>query len=503
MAKNSPRPISLYSREPLRLSSRDLKYMLDSRHTAAPLRRTKPVLALAVAAVLVGSLGTWSGFRWLQSPDQAPDQTIQAPATAAYPGAVEPADQGGAPRVAKYTQTSPAISKETGKSEAPWQPPVSELHPPEVREPGPDLDWKTYTVRRGDTLGRIFKQFSINIGLASRIASDETGESLKRLMPGNTMRLGLNEQGELKAMRYELTRMDELMVRMEGVEDISVTQREIPTQKRERTASQTIGSSLFLSASKAGLSDRLIMQLVKIFGWDIDFALDIRSGDHFSIIYEEMVRNGQTIGTGDIIAAEFINDGRLFHAVRHVDTEGDKEYFDLEGNNLRGTFLKTPMEISRVTSGFSKSRYHPVLKEWRAHRGVDYGAPKGTPVLATGDGRVHSVGRNGGYGNVLVLKHGGQYSTLYAHLSGFKKGLQRGSSVNQGEVVGYVGATGLATGPHLHYEFRVNGEHRDPMKFEPPKAAPIADRHRDTFLARARERIEQIADMRPEQVAVR
>jgi len=475
--------------------------MLDPRYAAAPRRRARPVPTLLVAAVLVGgSLGAWSGLHWLRTADQV---AAQAPPEAAYPGPAGRAERQDALREAKYTQTPPGISKQTAKNDKAWQPPVSGLHPPRPPEPQPDLHWKTYTVQRGDTLGGIFRRFSIDIGLASRIARDETGETLKRLLPGNRMRLGLSEQGELQGLRYELNRMNELLVRLTNPDDITVTQRPIPTQKRERTVSQTIGSSLFRSASKAGLGDRLIMELVKIFGWEIDFALDIRSGDHFSIIYEEMVRNGQTIGTGDIIAAEFINDGRVFHAVRHVDADGNKEYFDLEGDNLRGTFLRTPMRVSRVTSGFSKSRYHPVLKEWRAHRGVDYGAPKGTPVLATGDGRVRSIGRNGGYGNVVVLKHGGQYSTLYAHLSRFKQGLQRGSAVKQGEVIGYVGATGLATGPHLHYEFRVNGEHRDPMKFDPPKAPPIAERHRDTFLARARERIEQIADMRPERVAIR
>lgn len=475
--------------------------MLNSRYAAAPLRRGRPVLAFTVVTVLAIAVGAWGGLRLLGTPDQ----TAPARISAAYPGPTGPAARDDTLRVAKYTQTTPSISKETEETEerAAPQPPVAEPQPPEVRDPQPELDWKTYTVQRGDTLGRIFERFSLDIGLASRIAQDETGENLRKLLPGNTIRLGLDEQGDLKRLRYELNRLDELLVRLDGPESITVTKRQIPTQKRERTASQTIGSSLFLSASKAGLSNRLIMELVEIFGWDIDFALDIRSGDHFSIIYEEMIRNGQSVGTGDIIAAEFINDGRVFHAVRHVDNEGNKEYFDLEGNNLRGTFLKTPMRVSRVTSGFSESRYHPVLKEQRAHRGVDYGAPKGTPVRATGDGRVHSKGRNGGYGNVIVLKHGGQYSTLYAHLSGYKKGLEHGSSVEQGEVIGYVGATGLATGPHLHYEFRVNGEHRDPMNFDPPKAAPIDDRYRETFLARARERIAQIADMRPERVAVR
>lgn len=492
MAKTTTRPLAIYSR--------DLKYMLHPRYAAAPPRRRAPLLAMAMSAALAVALVAWSGWHWPQPPKQAaPRQAVAS----SYPGPVVGTERKTAPPEAKYTQTGQTFSKTALKSPAQWQPHSTGPHPPKMMIPQPNLDWQAYTVRRGDTLGGIFKRFSIDIVTANRIAAHESGEALKKLLPGRKLRLGLDENGELRKMRYELSRMEELLLGLGAGEAVRASKREIPTQKRERFAEQTIRASLFLAASRAGLSDRLTMELVKIFGWDIDFALDIRSGDHFSVLYEEMFRNGQSIGTGDIIAAEFINDGKVYHAVRHMDGKGGKEYFDLQGNNLRGTFLKTPMQVSRVTSGFSKSRYHPVLKKWRAHRGVDYGAPQGTPVLATGDGRVHAIGRDGGYGNVLVLKHGGQYSTLYAHLSGYKKGLERGSVVKQGEVIGYVGTTGLATGPHLHYEFRVNGEHRDPMNFDPPKAAPIAERHRETFLARARQHMERISDLRPKQVASR
>jgi len=474
--------------------------MLDSRHAVAPARRrwSKPTLA-GIAAAAALALLAWS--LW---PGQPPAEQI-APATAGtgHPGVPSPAGQDDAPQVAEYTQSPPAVGKDQAQTDDPGQAPVTALHPPDTGQPATGLEWKTYAVRRGDTLGTIFKRFSIDIGLASRIVENETGANLKHLMPGQTMRLGLNDQGRLRELRYELDRKEELQVRLQGPDEIEVTTRQIPTQTRERTASKTIGKSLFTSATKAGLNDRLIMDLVKIFAWDIDFALDIRAGDRYSIIYEEMVRNGRPVGTGGIIAAEFINDGEVHHAVRHVGDDGGKSYFDLEGNSLRSTFLKTPMRVSRVTSGFSKSRYHPILKEWRAHRGVDYGAPRGTPVLATGDGRVHSMGRNGGYGKVIVLRHGDRYTTLYAHLSDFKQGLARGSAVEQGQVIGYVGATGLATGPHLHYEFRVNGEHRDPMNLDVPRTASIAERHRETFLLKARERIDQIRATRPEQVASR
>lgn len=467
--------------------------MLDSKYAAAPLRRRTPKTLLIAVVTTVLAVSAFAGTRILGDAGSA---------SAASGQAQEPPAPAGPPPVAtsrEYTQPDDQVAKTIAMA----APVALNPHPPRTNDPAPGIDWQTHKVRRGDTLGRIFSKFSIGIGVASRIVEHETADVLKKLMPGHAMSLGFGPDGALVQLRYELDRTDEIVLRFEDSQLIAANRREIPTGIREQTASQTIGSSLFRAASRAGLSDRLVMQLVSIFGWDIDFALDIRSGDRFSVLYEEWFRDGREVGSGDIIAAEFVNDGTVYRAVRHVDEDGHKEYFDLEGNNLRGTFLKTPMRVSRVTSGFSKRRYHPVLKKWRAHRGVDYGAPTGTPVLATGDGRIRSIGRNGGYGNTVVLKHGGQYSTLYAHLSGFKNGLKKGSKVKQGEVIGYVGATGLVTGPHLHYEFRVNGQHRNPLTYETPKAQPIAERYRDTFLAMARDRISQLSDTRPEQVASR
>ncbi|HSH41696.1 MAG TPA: peptidoglycan DD-metalloendopeptidase family protein [Arenicellales bacterium] len=465
--------------------------MLDSKHAAAPLRRSRPKTLLA--AVISGAVAVtvWAGTRALEEPADTPHITVANAETAAAPAGIGPDRE--------YTQPGQQLAK----AEPVYRARRINPHPPSPGDIKPLIEWKQYSVQRGDSLGRIFSRFSIDIGLASRIVEHETAGQLKKLMPGHEMSLGFNADGDLVELRYELDRMQELVVRLRQGELIAAEERQLPTETRERSASLTIGSSLFGAAAEAGLSDRLVMELVSIFGWDIDFALDIRTGDRFTVLYEELVRDGSVIGTGDIIAAEFINDGSTYHAVRHVDDSGRKRYFDLEGNNLRGTFLRTPMKVSRVTSGFSKRRYHPVLKKWRAHKGVDYGAPTGTPVLATGDGRIHSIGRNGGYGNAIVLKHGGQYSTLYAHLSGFRKGLKRGARVSQGEVIGYVGATGMVTGPHLHYEFRVNGQHRDPLAYETPRAEPIAERYREEFLAMARSRINQLADLRPEQVASR
>lgn len=470
--------------------------MLDSRYAVAPRRRSRSKNMFIAALSIVLALAVWAGSRTVGGAEPAVETSETSDLWHEPPS---PAARLNAAYQRKYTQPGPHVAKAI----EPIRVARIDPHPPKSSTPLPGIEWKSHSVSRGDSLGRIFSRFSIDIGLASRVVEHDTAQTLKKLMPGHELSLGFNPDGDLVALRYELTRMEEILIRFKDSELVAVRQRQIPTGTRELAVSQAIGSSLFLSASRAGLSDRLIMELVSIFGWDIDFARDIKPGDRFSILYEELFRDGRSIGPGDIVAAEFVTGDTVYHAVRHIDEDGRKQYFDPDGNNLRGTFLKTPMRVSRVTSGFSKRRYHPVLKKWRAHRGVDYGAPSGTPVLATGDGRVNSIGRNGGYGNALVLKHGDQYSTLYAHLSGFRKGLKSGSKVKQGEVIGYVGATGLATGPHLHYEFRVNGVHRDPLTYDTPRAQPIPEHYRETFLAMAQERINQLADMRPEQVASR
>ena len=367
-------------------------------------------------------------------------------------------------------------------------------------EPKDDLTWKSYTVKKGDTLGRIFDRHDIDVGLASKIVEQKGGATLKKLLPKHDMQFGYDSENTLRIIRYEVDRTDELVVEFKG-ESFTISERKIPTEIRERVVSQTIYSSLFEAGYRAGLSDKLITKLASVFGWDIDFVLDIRTGDRFSVIYEELVREGETVGVGDIVAAEFINAGATYQAFRHVDPDGHTQYYDSQGNARQGAFLKTPVRFSRITSGFSKNRFHPVLKKWRAHKGVDYAAPRGTPVVATADGKVHFVGRNGGYGKTIVLRHGRQFSTLYAHLSGYGKGMSHGAKVQQGDVIGYVGTTGLATGPHLHYEFRVNDVHRDPLTYETPKAQPIAEEHRGDFVAMAREHLERISVSQTQNVA--
>lgn len=257
-------------------------------------------------------------------------------------------------------------------------------------------------------------------------------------------------------------------------------------QTRLAHASGTIERSLFEAGLSAGLSDRQILMLAEIFGWDIDFALDIRTGDSFSVIYEEKYWLGRKIDDGPIRAAEFVNNGRIYRAIGMRTDSGQLRYFTPTGRNLKQAFLRTPVKFSHVSSGYSDTRYHPILKLWRAHTGIDYSAPAGTPVRATASGIIMSIGWNGGYGRTIEIDHGDAHSTLYAHLSRYRPNLRAGSKVEQGEVIGYVGKSGLATGPHLHYEFRVNGKHRNPLAYQSSDAELIATDRRDEFAQASR-----------------
>ena len=240
-------------------------------------------------------------------------------------------------------------------------------------------------------------------------------------------------------------------------------------------------SSLFLAGQRAGLSDKLIMEMVSLFGWDIDFALDIRKGDEFKLIYQEQYKDDQKVGDGPIVAAVFTNRNEAFRAVRYTTPDGDTNYYNENGASMRKAFLRTPLKFSRISSRFNLRRKHPVLNRIRAHKGVDYAAPTGTPIKATGDGTVTLAGRKGGYGRTVILKHGGTRSTLYAHMSSISKNIRRGKRVKQGQIIGYVGKSGLATGPHLHYEFRVNGVHRNPLTVKFPNASGVPKKYLADF----------------------
>jgi murein DD-endopeptidase MepM/ murein hydrolase activator NlpD len=254
--------------------------------------------------------------------------------------------------------------------------------------------------------------------------------------------------------------------------EFTAVEQQLALVPQQQMKSGEIRSSLFAATDAAGLSDNVAVQLADIFAGDVDFHRDLRRGDKFTVIYEMFFHEGRAIKSGRLLAAEFINQGKSYRAVWFQDAEGKGAYYTPEGKNLRKAFLRSPLEFSRVSSGFSM-RFHPILQQWRAHKGIDYAAPTGTHVKATADGVVESVGRQNGYGNFIMLKHQGGFSTSYAHLSSFAGGLRKGARVRQGDVIGHVGQTGWATGPHLHYEFRVNDQVRNPLTVALPAALPV------------------------------
>ena len=274
---------------------------------------------------------------------------------------------------------------------------------------------------------------------------------------------------------------------------------EKPLEVRRKSGYGRIQSSLYESAAKAGLRDKTVMNLAGIFAWDVDFVLDIRRGDDYYVLYEQLFQNGEYMGDGEIIAAEFNNNGRTIQAIRHIDKDGRSDYFTPEGRSVRKAFLRAPVDF-RVSSSFNPNRLHPVLKTVRPHRGTDYAAPYGTPIKATGDGKVIFRGVKSGYGNVVILQHGGNISTLYAHMSKFVSSVRNGTRVRQGQTVGYVGKSGLVTGTHLHYEYRLNGVHRNSRTVKLPQADPIAEQYRAEFLASVEPILNELLQLKPVQI---
>ncbi len=340
---------------------------------------------------------------------------------------------------------------------------------------------QTVTVKTGDSLALIFSRLGLSPRSLYNIMSlGKEVSRLKELRPGQILNFHINEN-ELDRLEYEVNLTDSLLItKLNDKFQAELIHEEL--EPLVKHAKAVINDSLFLSGKRAGLSDKLIMQLVSIYGWDIDFALDIREGDSFTLIYEEQYKDGVKVSDGPIIAAEFINRGTSLRAIRYTHEDGRHDYYAENGDAMRKAFLRTPVELARISSRFNLKRKHPILNKIRAHKGVDYAASTGTPIRATGDGTVALAGRKGGYGRTVVLKHGGKYSTLYAHLHKYARGVRTGKRVKQGQVIGYVGKSGLATGPHLHYEFRVNGVHRNPLTVKLPKVESINKKALPAFL---------------------
>ncbi|GAB4358252.1 MAG: peptidoglycan DD-metalloendopeptidase family protein [Gammaproteobacteria bacterium] len=362
--------------------------------------------------------------------------------------------------------------------------PHPEATPPST-SPSTPLEWRILTVRRGDSLAALFAKNGLSAGELQRILRlGKAVSDLKRVYPGNEIRVATNHEGLIQKLILKTSPTRKLVVTREGEAFTAETQvREY--EIRLAHASGTIENSLFNAATKAGLSERLTMELAGIFGWDIDFALDIRRGDRFSLIFEELYLDGEKVKNGRIVAAEFVNQGREVRAVLFTKDNGVSDYYSPDGRSMRKAFLRSPVDFRRISSRFQGSRWHPVLGKRRPHRGVDYAAAIGTPIKASGDGKVIFAGNKGGYGKTVMIRHGQTYTTLYAHMSRIARGIRSGKRVRQGQTIGYVGRSGLATGPHLHYEFRVNGVHRNPLTVKLPQARPLEKRYREEFDAHA------------------
>lgn len=342
--------------------------------------------------------------------------------------------------------------------------------------------WRQEKIKRGDTISAILARLDVNArDKADFLRAASKSKGMRQLIPGKTIYAQTTVEGELLMMRYIFGKEELfLMEKVDNAFQMSEQQAEFDTQIRMRTG--FVNSSLFAATDKAGVPNKVAAQITEIFASDIDFYRDLRKGDYFTVVYETMHdEGGEQTNSGRVLAAEYVNNGKSHQAVYYQASDGEGGYYTPEGKSLRKQFLRAPLSFSRISSGFTNARFHPVLKKWRAHKGIDYAAPTGTPVMATASGTVSFAGTQRGYGKIIILAHSKKYDTAYGHLSGFAKGLRNGKRVNQGDIIGYVGATGMATGPHLHYELRVDGVQRDPAKVVLPTAPPIAEKGMAAF----------------------
>lgn len=349
------------------------------------------------------------------------------------------------------------------------------------------LEWISVEVKKGDILGSVFKRAKIDAQTMQAVLdAGKEAKNLTRLFPGAQLEFGLNAEGQLEELRYNLSNLKTLRVTRSDDGQFVAKQLQKEIEVRTEVVAGIISGSFWGSAMNAGLSEAQIIDLANVFGYDIDFALDIRSGDSFSVMFERQYAEGQFIGNGAIVAAQFQNQGQLYQAVRHTDGS----FYKPDGGSMRQAFLRAPVNFRYVSSNFNPRRLHPVLGKIKAHNGVDYVAPMGTPIMAAGDGKVIESAMKGANGNYVVIQHSNGIVTKYLHLS--KRDVKRGEKVKQGDVIGRLGATGRVTGAHLHYEFVVGGVHRNPRTVKLPQAEPLQGVARVEFTKNAKQQIAQL-----------
>jgi murein DD-endopeptidase MepM/ murein hydrolase activator NlpD len=354
------------------------------------------------------------------------------------------------------------------------------------------LTWQKEKVRSGDSLGKVFKRLGYSVRTTHDVSSakGEYSKLLKKINVGDVFHIGKNDQGKLAALTYPISKTETLYVNL--LEDGSYqSNKETKTVEiRETIAHGIIKSNFWNAGIESGLNDAQIINLASIFGWDIDFALDIREGDSFHVVYENQYVDGDYIGTGKILAAEFINKDDPFQAIRFTDGE----YYSPDGRSMRKAFLRAPVNFRYISSNFKPKRFHPIQKRWKAHKGTDYRANKGTPVVAAGNGKVTHSTYNKYNGNYVFIQHGNNIVTKYLHFS--KRAVKKGQRVKQGQVIGYVGSTGMSEASHLHYEFLLNGVHRNPRTVKLPDAKPINKKYKAEFAALSSQRLLELSGSR-------
>jgi murein DD-endopeptidase MepM/ murein hydrolase activator NlpD len=357
-------------------------------------------------------------------------------------------------------------------------------------------------VLRGDTLGTLMLRMGIDDNEATNfIKSDAVARSVLQVKPGKSVRAQTNDAGEIDWLQAGLPDTNNkpgksITISRDAAGKLSAVESFAKLERRVEMRSGDIRSSLFAATDEAQIPDNVANQIVSMFETNIDFR-HLQKGDHFNVVYETFWQNGEFVSTGKVLAGEFSNAGKLYQSVWFDESAGNGGYYSFDGKSLKRAFLKSPLEFTRVSSGFSM-RVHPISGKWKRHTGVDFAAVTGTPIRATSDGVIDHVGPSGGYGNMVIVKHWSNYTTAYAHMSRFASGIRKGSKVSQGDVIGYVGSTGWSTGPHLHYEFRVGNEPRDPSKVSVAAAAPLSPSEAPRFKLVAADMSHRFALLRPE-----
>lgn len=463
------------------------QYAMAARSNRGRLPRRLILLILASAIVALGIL-----LPILMNWTDNSDQPVQ-PSGRYQQSLLTPDSQDAGP------QLTPAYSHGDTPLPDTLPPPTPNLIDDPIADPPA---WRSERIKPGDSFATIMKRLGYAPSVVAEVMnSGPHAEQLKHLKPNHQLQW-LDQGEKLEKIRYNINRTTRLDIDL--TTDLPSAQTiDLPVEVRFQHTSGEINSSLYLAGKAAGLADALTMELANIFGWDIDFTLDLRKGDHFIVIYSELFLDGKKIDNGKIFAAELTANGRKFRAVRYENEAGEADYYAPSGASMRKAFSRNPLPITRVTSRFNPNRLHPIFKTRRPHRGVDYGAASGTPVRSTGDGKVIFRGKKGGYGNTVIIQHGQRYTTLYAHLKNFARSVKLGSWVKQGKTIAYVGQSGWATGPHLHYEFRENGVHKNPLTVKLPPAKPVAKKEQQRFAASTETYLKQLDQLATQQLATR